>query len=100
MKLTHLIYRNLQKPLFERWLPSVPFVVEHRDRLARFGSEYIEAALQATGRQLIVVDPGEFKEDLVQDVVAVMTSLCARLYGRRAAKTRAQKAVAVVLENA
>jgi len=56
--------------------------------------------LQATGRQLIVVDPGEFKEDLVQDVVAVMTSLCARLYGRRAAKTRAQKAVAVALENA
>ena len=75
-------------------------VVEHRDRLARFGSEYIEAALQATGRQLMVVDPSEFKEDLVQDVVAVMTSLCARLYGRKAAKTRAQKAVAVALENA
>jgi len=75
-------------------------VVAHRDRLARFGSEYIEAALHATGRQLIVVDPSEFKDDLVQDVVAVMTRLCARLYGRRAAKTRAHKAVAVALENA
>lgn len=73
-------------------------VVEHRDRLARFGSEYIEAALQATGRRLIVVDTSELKEDLVQDVVAAMTSLCARLYGRRAAKNRAQKAVAVALE--
>ena len=57
------------------------------------GVEYIEAALHATGRQLIVVDQGELKDDLVQDVVAVMTSLCARLYGRRAAKNRAQKAV-------
>jgi putative resolvase len=33
-------------------------VVEHRERLARFGSEYIEAALNATGRRLIVVDEG------------------------------------------
>jgi putative resolvase len=31
-------------------------VVEHRDRLARFGSEYIEAALAACGRKLVVVD--------------------------------------------
>ena len=75
-------------------------VVEHRDRLARFGSEYIEAALHATGRQLMVVDPSELQDDLVQDVVAVLTSLCARRYGRRAAKHRAQKAVAVALENA
>ncbi len=34
-------------------------VVEHRDRLARFGSEYIEAALTAMGRRLVVVDPEE-----------------------------------------
>jgi putative resolvase len=73
-------------------------VVEHRDRLARFGSEYIEAALQATGRQLIVVDTSELKDDLVQDVVAVMTSLCVRLYGWRVAKNRVQKAVSVALE--
>ena len=93
---------NGKRPQLLRLLkdPAITaIVVEHRDRLARFGSEYIEAALHATGRQLIVVDPSELKDDLVQDVVAVMTSLCARLYGRRAAKTRAQKAVAVALEN-
>jgi len=33
--------------------------VEHRERLARFGSEYIEAALAATGRGVVVVDPEE-----------------------------------------
>ena len=69
-------------------------VVEHRDRLARFGSEYIESALAASGRRLIVVDQTEMKDDLVQDMVDALTSFCARLYGRRAAKNRAAKAVA------
>jgi predicted site-specific integrase-resolvase len=69
-------------------------VVEHRDRLARFGSEYIEAALAACGRKLVVVDESEMKDDLVQDMVDVLTWFCARLYGRRAAKNRAAKALA------
>lgn len=69
-------------------------VVEHRDRLARFGSEYIEAALAASGRKLIVIDQAEMKDDLIQDMIAVLTSFCARLYGRRAAKNRAAKALA------
>ena len=69
-------------------------VVEHRDRLARFGAEYIEAALAAAGRKLVVVDQAERKDDLAQDRVDVLTSFCARLYGRRAAKNRAEKAVA------
>jgi predicted site-specific integrase-resolvase len=68
-------------------------VVEHRDRLARFGSEYIEAALNATGRRLIVVDAGEMKDDMVQDMIDVLTSFCARLYGRRSAKNRAIRAL-------
>lgn len=68
-------------------------LVEHRDRLARFGSEYIEAALSASGRRLLVVDTSEMKDDLVQDMIDVMTSMCARLYGRRAARNRAEKAV-------
>src|SRR5215472_12538540 len=69
-------------------------VVEHRDRLARFGSESIEAALAACGRKLVVVDETEMKDDLVQDMVDVLTWFCARLYGRRTAKNRAAKALA------
>ncbi len=34
-------------------------VVEHRDRLARFGVEHLEAALSAQGRRIVVADPGE-----------------------------------------
>ncbi|WP_406045468.1 IS607 family transposase [Micromonospora sp. NBC_00898] len=69
-------------------------VVEHRDRFARFGAEYVEAALAAQGRRLLVVDPAEVDDDLVRDVTEILTSLCARLYGRRAAADRARRAVA------
>ena len=68
-------------------------VVEHRDRLARLGSEYVEAALQGAGRRLVVVEASEVEDDLVRDMTEVLTSLCARLYGRRSARTRAARAL-------
>jgi predicted site-specific integrase-resolvase len=71
-------------------------VVEHRDRFARFGGEYVEASLAASGRRLLVVDPAEVDDDLVRDVTEILTWLCARLYGRRAAANRAARAVAAV----
>jgi len=73
-------------------------VVEHRDRLARFGVEYIEAALQAQGRSVVVAEAGEQKLDLVQDFIDVVTSMCARIYGRRAASNRAKRALAAAQE--
>lgn len=68
-------------------------VVEHKDRLGRMNVELVEAALSATGRRLVVLDDGEVEDDLVRDMVEVLTSLCARLYGRRSAKNRAKKAL-------
>jgi predicted site-specific integrase-resolvase len=71
-------------------------VVEHRDRFARFGAEYVEAVLSASGRRLLVVDPAEVDDDLVLDVTEILTSLCARLYGRRDGASRAARAVAAI----
>ncbi len=68
-------------------------VVEHRDRLIRFGFEYLEAALAAQGRRILVVDSSEVKDDLIRDMTEVLTSFCARLYGRRGAKDKAEKAI-------
>ncbi|GAA3832610.1 IS607-like element IS1535 family transposase [Streptomyces chiangmaiensis] len=68
-------------------------VVEHKDRLGRMNVELIEAALSASGRRLVVLDEGDVEDDLVRDMVEVLTSLCARLYGRRSAKNRARKAL-------
>lgn len=71
-------------------------VVEHRDRFARFGAEYVEAALSAQGRRLLVADPAEVDDDLVRDVTEILTSLCARLYGRRAAADRVKRAIEAI----
>lgn len=68
-------------------------VVEHRDRLGRMNTELVEAALSAHGRRLVVLDDGEVHEDLVRDMVEVLTWLCARLYGRGSARNRALKAI-------
>ena len=71
-------------------------VVEHRDRFPWFGAEYVEAALAASGRRLLVADPAGAGDDLVGDVTEVLTLLCARLYGRRAAPDRAARALAAM----
>jgi hypothetical protein len=68
-------------------------VVEHTDRLARVNGELVEAALSAHGRRLVVLDGGEVDDDLVRDTVDVLTSFCARRYGRRSARNRAEKAL-------
>lgn len=85
-----------KRPGLRRVLPDPSagvVVVEHRDRLARFGVEHLEAALAAHGRKVVVADPGESAGDLVRDMTGVLTSMCARLYGRRGARNRAMRAV-------
>lgn len=87
---------NGKRPKIRRILsdPSAAVVVvEHRDRLARFGVEHLEAALSAQGRRIVVTDDGETADDLVRDMIEVLTSMCARLYGRRGARNRAMRAV-------
>jgi putative resolvase len=66
-------------------------VVEHRDRLTRFGFVYIEQLLEMQGRTVEVMFPTETKHDLVDDFMVVITSMASRIYGRRHAKERAQK---------
>lgn len=90
---------NGRRPKLLRLLsdPTITtIVVEHRDRLMRFGFEYVEAALAAQRRRIVVVEPGEVKDDLVQDMIELLTSFCARLYGRRSARNRAKRALEAI----
>ena len=73
-------------------------VVVYRERLCRFGFEYVEAALAGRGARILVMEDGELEDDLVRDVTEVKTSLCARLYGRRSARRRAERALAAARE--
>ena len=57
----------------------------------RLGAEYVEAALAAQGRKLMVMESSEVKDDLVEDMIDVLTWFCARTYGRRSARNKAKK---------
>lgn len=87
---------NGKRPKLARILsdPSASvIVVGHRDGLARFGMEHLHAALAAHGRRIVVVDDGERTDDLVGDMIEVLTSVCARWSGRRGARNRALRAL-------
>src|SRR5256886_1618951 len=66
-------------------------VVEHRDRLTRFGFVSIEQLFQMQGRTIEVLFPTDTKHDLVDDFSAVITSMASRMYGRRHSKERAEQ---------
>jgi putative resolvase len=71
-------------------------VVEHKDRATRFGFRYLETLLAQQGRWIEVVNMVEDgREDWVADLVAIVYSFCARLYGLRRAR---QKTEALVQE--
>lgn len=89
--------RKVQRLLADPRVATV--VVEHRDRLGRMNTELVEAALSAHGRRLVVLDSGEVTDDLVRDMVEVLTWFCARLYGRGSARNRAIKAVGCAQRN-
>ncbi len=69
-------------------------VVEHKDRLTRFGFRYLETLLELAGRHIEVVNLAENdREDLLADLVSIMYSFAARLYGQRRAKRKAEAIV-------
>lgn len=75
-------------------------VVEHKDRLTRFGFNYIEQLLTMQDRRIEVINQAENgKEDLIQDFVSIVTSFCARLYGQRRCKRKTERIIAELRNN-
>jgi putative resolvase len=69
-------------------------VVEHKDRLTHFGFRYIETLLEQQNRHVEVVNlADEGREDLMEDLVSIIYSFCAHLYGLRRAKGKTEQVV-------
>lgn len=84
--------QKLEKILEEGKLTRL--VVEHKDRLCRFGYNYIRILCNKINCELVIINNTEtVKEDLIQDFVSVITSFCARLYGQRRNKRRTEKLI-------
>lgn len=94
---------NDQRPKFLALLsdPKIGrIVVEHKDRASRFGMGYIQTLLAMQQRELVVVNTADTAEDdLMGDFVAIITSFCARLYGRRRAKRKTEQVLAALQQN-
>ena len=73
-------------------LPIDRVIVEHQDRLTRFGFNYLQILADKLGFEIIVVNPtATDKEDLMQDFTSVIKSFCAQLYGQRRARRQSEK---------
>lgn len=69
-------------------------VIEYRDRLARFGFEYLDLFVSAFGGRIEVMETANgnsLNEELVEDLIAVVTSFSARIYGKRGGKRVVQE---------
>lgn len=66
-------------------------VLTHKDRLLRFGSELVFALCEHFGVEVVIINKAEetsFEDDLVQDVLEIITVFSARLYGARSRKNQ------------
>jgi predicted site-specific integrase-resolvase len=89
---------KLEKLLIDKTIDII--IVEHKDRLARFGINYIEKLLALDGRKIEIVNPQlDEKDDLMQDFVSIITSFCARLYGKRRTKRQTEKLIQELSSN-
>ena len=69
-------------------------IVEHKDRLTRFGFNYIKTLLEQRPCNILVVNTVDTeKEDLMQDFISVITSFCARIYSKRRTKKQVEKII-------
>ncbi len=60
-------------------------IIAHRDRLVRFGYEYFEAFCERHHTELVVVNGDSLspEQELVRDLIAIVTVFSARLHGLR-----------------
>ena len=75
-------------------------VLTHKDRLLRMGAELVFALCEARNVEVLIINQGEeptFEEELVQDVLEIITVFSARMYGARSHKNRKLVEAAKVL---
>lgn len=72
-------------------------VIEHKDRLTRFGFGYFEQMLPLLNYELVVINrDSEDEQDLMKDLVAIITSFCCRLYGLRRGHNKSKKVQSIL----
>jgi len=69
-------------------------VVEHKDRLTRFGFNFIKSWMASRQCEIVIINKvGTDREDLMQDFISLVTSMVARLYGLRRSKRKTEQLI-------
>ena len=87
--------RSKLNELFEKELNNFEILlVEHKDRLTRFGFNYIDILLKSHNKKIEVINlVDNNKEELIEDFVSVITSFCTRIYSQRISKRKVEKLI-------
>jgi len=84
--------KKLNKLLLNKDIDII--IVEHKDRLTRFGFNYIKLLLENQERKIEIINNiDDDKNDLIQDFISIITSFCARIYGQRRSKRNTEKII-------
>lgn len=76
-------------------------LIEHKDRLARFGVELIESLLNQLNKRIEIINQAETqKEDILQDLISIITSYSAKIYGLRRSKRKTEAIISHLQSNA
>jgi len=92
--------KKLLEMILERRVKRV--VVTHKDRLLRFGAELVFALCEARNVEVVILNQGEepsFEDELVQDVLEIITVFSARMYGARSHRNQKLVEAAKVLSS-
>ncbi len=68
---------------------ATKLIVEHEDRLTRFGFNYLKELCNKINCEIIIINESETKkEDIIEDFISIITSFCAKIYGQRRSKRK------------
>jgi predicted site-specific integrase-resolvase len=88
---------KLKKVLLEKNFDIL--LVEHKDRLTRFGFNYIETLLNKENKKIEVVNIStNDNENLMEDLISIIYSFSARLYGKRKSRKKVNKIITELKE--
>ena len=91
---------NDKRPKLEKLLTESNYskiIVEHKDRLTRIGFNYIETLLSNRGKEIEVVNLSTNDEsNLMEDLISIIYSLSARIYGLRQSTRKIEKIIEVL----
>lgn len=78
---------NDKRPKFTKLLKRDDYNIligEHKDRVTRFGFNYISTCFESMNKRIELINQTETKDDeIFDDFISIITSFCNRIYGRR-----------------